>query len=94
MIEKPAGEVAWVHPRRGKQRLTVLVTGEHQHTVVLRHDDEQVGAKRTYMPVEKAQDLGDILAAIEETIAAQEARAAQVALEFVDPNATLELETT
>ena len=45
--EKQVGRhLEWQDPRRGLQRLTVLLKGDRQRTIIIKHDDQQSGAKR------------------------------------------------
>lgn len=57
--ELTIGKTEWDHARRGKQSVEVLLRGTD--TVVIRHDDQKSGPKRTYMPAANADELRQIL---------------------------------
>ena len=72
MNEPSVGSISWQHPRRGKQKFEVLLSCAAGTTVILRHDDEQAGARRSYVPLDELDALIALLQRVRPAIAEQQ----------------------
>ena len=61
MSEVPVGGVVWEHHRRGRQEIVLLFTSTQAETLIIRHIDAKVGAKRIYLPMDMLDDLLELL---------------------------------